>query len=315
MSTKTIFLFSGQGSHYYQMGKELFDEEKVFKEWMLKGNELFFSKTGIDLIEELYYKGYKKSDVFNRTLLTHPAIFLFEYALAQVLMQRSVMPDYVLGTSLGEFAAAAVAGVMSFEDAFSAVVMQAESLENYCAKGGMLAVLEPVSLYQEKLSQMLVELSGVNFANHFVVSGLEKHLTMAEDYLKKQGVFTQKLAVSQAFHSSNIDSARDVYLTAIKELTFKQARIPWISCCKNQVLMTAETIYLWEFARLPILFQQAIQNLEAKGSYLYLDLGPSGTLANFVKYNLSSTSSSQVLPLCTLFGSQLCKLESVVEAL
>lgn len=311
MNKPTIFLFSGQGTHYYQMGREFFEKEKTFKKWMLIGNDLFYRTTGIDLLKELYDENHKISELFNKTLLTHSAIFLFEYALSQVLLEKGIFPDYVLGASLGEFVAAAVSEALSFEAALLAVIRQAESLEQYCPNGGMLAILGPVELYQEKPIAALSELAGVNFSKHFVVSGKQKDLAAIEFFLKEKGVVAQSLAVSHGFHSSYIDAAKNIYLEKIKDLSLNKLKVPWISCSKAQTLSAITKEHLWDVVRQPILFQKTIQQLEAIGNYTYLDLGTSGTLATFVKYNLLPPSGSQVMPLLTPFGSHLHKLELI----
>lgn len=116
MSRPIIFMFSGQGSHYYQMGRELYENNPVFKTWILKIGKLVQKLIGQSIVNLLYYDGFKKSDVFNRTLYTHPSIFMVEYALSQVLLDKGIVPDGVLGASLGEFTSAAFTGVMSLED-------------------------------------------------------------------------------------------------------------------------------------------------------------------------------------------------------
>src|SRR5688572_9620134 len=115
MTKPIVFMFSGQGSHYYQMGRELFEQQPIFRHWMQLADSIYQELTGLSIIHELYENGHKKSEPFVRTLLTHPAIFSIEYALGQIILEQGIIPDYVLGTSLGEFAAAVFAGVMTFE--------------------------------------------------------------------------------------------------------------------------------------------------------------------------------------------------------
>ncbi|MGA1876364.1 MAG: acyltransferase domain-containing protein, partial [bacterium] len=129
MSDQVVFLFSGQGSHYYQMGRELYERHPGFRKWMLMGDGLASDLIGLSVLEQLYNDPFRKSDRFDRTLYTHPAIFLVEYALARTVMDMGIEPTHVLDSSLGGFAAAAVAGVLSFEEALTAVVEQAKVLE------------------------------------------------------------------------------------------------------------------------------------------------------------------------------------------
>lgn len=88
-----VFLFSGQGSHYYQMGRALFEEEFYFRAWMEKGERLAQARFGLSILEKLYAPNRKKSNRFDRTRFSHPAIFLVEYSLAQTLIEQGLEPD------------------------------------------------------------------------------------------------------------------------------------------------------------------------------------------------------------------------------
>src|SRR5262245_6272077 len=134
-------MFSGQGSHYLQMGRALFDDNRIFRDWMMRLDDFVRQSSGTSVIETLYSDRHKAGDSFDRTLLTHPAIFMVEYSLAQTLIDLGVQPDMVLGVSVGTFAAATVAGFLGVENALTAVMRQASALEENCEAGGMTAVL------------------------------------------------------------------------------------------------------------------------------------------------------------------------------
>ena len=127
-SKPVIFMFPGQGSHYYHMGRELFEKQPYFRAWMLKGDRLVQERLGCSVLEHLYGLENKKTTPFTRTLLTYPAVFLVQYSLAQTLLEQGLEPDYVLGVSMGSFAALAVAGVLSYEEALLAAIEQAVRL-------------------------------------------------------------------------------------------------------------------------------------------------------------------------------------------
>jgi len=317
MHQSVVFMFSGQGSHYYQMGQELFEQNSVFRKWMLKGDKIVSDILGVSILKEYVYNScYKKSDQFSRTLYTHPAIFLVEYALAMVVTDMGIVPEYVLDTSLGGFAAAVTADVLPFETALTAVIKQAEALEVSCPQAGMMAILHSPNLYFENfLLNGNLELAAINFPSHFVVAGKPRALSNIQAFLKEKEISYQLLAVSQGFHSSLIDPAAAGYINFLNTLTLNEPRVLFTSCSQANILPSIPQNYFWEIIRLPIQFQKTVQILEESGSYIYLDLGPSGTLATFVKYNLDNQSRSKSLSILTPFGQDVRNLEKLKDVM
>lgn len=311
-----VFMFAGQGAHYYQMGQALFEQEPIFKQWLEAADRIYQNLTGLSIIHTLYYENNKKTDSFARTLLTHPAILMVEYALGQVLLAYGIQPDYVLGTSLGEFTAAVFAGMMSFETALLAVIKQAQILEMKCPPGSMLAILAPADLYQNDIFLgKRITLAADNFHSHFVVSGEPHHLTLLEQYLTSQTISFQRLAVSHAFHSPLIDQGATEYCHFASQQSISPPSLPFISCAYAQRLTFVSPSHWWDSIRLPIQFQATLKHLEDKNHYHYVDVGPSGTLATMVKYNLSADSTSRPYPLLTPFSSDIKNLKKVIECL
>jgi len=312
MNKPVIFMFSGQGSHYLKMGFEMFERHPTFKKWMLDLNEIASDTLGKSVLDKLYNKTKSKKDLFDQTLYSHPAIFMVEYALAQVLLEDGIEPDYVLGTSMGEFASAAVAGVMNYEELLIALIKQAEVLEKHCQPGGMTAILHSSALFNET-PQLFnnSELASQNFHSHFLVSGKRDSLKHIEKWLRDKNITHQTLPVSIGFHSPLIEPAAPIYADFLRQKTYQPPTIPFISCAEAGILTSLSQNYLWEVIRKPILFQQTIQALEKKQAYTYLDIGPAGTLANFVKYNLAKDSQSKSFPILTPFGQSLPNLEKV----
>ena len=304
MGKPIIFLFPGQGCQYYQMGRELFNQPSTFRKWMLKCDIIVRDLLGFSLTAQLYDESRKISESFDDIRLSHPAIFSFEYALAQELMARGIEPNYVLGASLGEYTAATIAGIIDFEEALTATIGQAKIIDEKCAPGSMIAILDHYQLY-ETIAEIShhSELAAIHFDNHFVVSTARKHKKTIEDALRSRDIISQPLTVSYGFHSSNIDDAYSSLQDLFSKLTLKPAKINLISCentrCTNQISFD----HLWKVARNPIMFQKTIQLVENSGRYNYIDIGPSGTLANFVKYNLTNKSTSRIFAAVTPFNA------------
>jgi acyl transferase domain-containing protein len=295
-------MFSGQGSHYFQMGRELFENDQTFHDWMVWLDDIPRRLSGKSVIEVLYSDLYGKGDPFDRTLLTHPAIFMVEYSLAKTLMDAGVQPDMVLGVSLGSFVAAAVAGFIGLEDALTSVVRQAMAFEEYCEPGGMTAVLSDPALFTAQFLSDRCELAAVNFSSHFVISARCAELAEIEATLDEQNVGYQRLPVAFPFHSHWIDKARTPFVSFMRSITCKQGRLPLACCDHTAVLSDLPKDYFWNVARRPIRFRETTARLEQQGARRYVDVGPAGTLATFLKYGLPPTSKSKVHAILTPFG-------------
>jgi bacillaene synthase trans-acting acyltransferase len=300
MSAKTVFMFAGQGSQYHQMGKQLFELNVVFREWMIRLDNLAQKISGRRVIDAIYSSS--KSEVFDRTLFTHPAIFMLEYSLAQCLIHEGVKPDLMLGASLGSFAAATVGGYIEVEDAMAAVIEQAAAFEASCERGGMVAVLADPSLYNEDFLHERSEMAGVNFSSHFAVSATQTALDAIESALKLRGLTHQRLAVSFAFHSRWIESARERFTSFMRSLSLGKGALPLVCCEQAATLMDLPHDFFWRVVRRPIRFQEAVAYLEQQGRHRYIDVGPSGTLATFVKYGLPKGSESTAHAILTPYG-------------
>lgn len=314
MKLPLIAMFSGQGSQYYQMGRGLFATNKTFKSWMLKADSICHDLIGESIIDHLYNETNKASQPFTKTTLTHPAIFMVEHALLQVLYDNDIYPNVVLGGSMGEFTSAVAAKALSFETALVAVIHQAKFVDEYCQEAGMLAILADPTIYQEEQQvNQITELAAINFSSHFIVSGTKPNLEAVASYLKTKQIATQLLPISRGFHSTYIDPAAEYFLGYANKLKLIDPSIPSISCVTADKLTRLQPQYFWDIIRCPIQFQKAIEYLEKQQPYLYLDLGPSGTLATFVKYIITPTSQSKFLAMLTPFDQQNRGVEKVLE--
>lgn len=316
MDLSIVFMFSGQGSQYYQMGKELFQHNAVFRRWMLTLDEIVREFIGESVIGHLYDEKRRMSEPFDRVVYSYPAVFMVEYSLAQTLLQRGIEPDYVLGTSMGEFVSAALAGVTKTEESLKILVKQAECLETCCEAGGMLAIIHDVTLFNEvPLIRDNSELASVNYDSHFVISGGKQPLNDIGRYLKDNDILCQALPVAYGFHSSWIDAAAPVFKKYLREIPSRKPRIPFLSCLHGTFLQDISGDYFWDVVRKPILFPKAILELEDKGKCIYLDLGPGGTFANFAKRNLAAGSPSESYAIMTPFHQERKNLGKILQLL
>ena len=244
---------------------------------------------GLSVLEEVYSPSRTKMEAFSNILLSAPALYMTEYALAQELFSRGVAPDYVLGSSMGSFAAATVAGFLNMEDALTAVLGQAQVFHSHCEEGGMLAVLADPKLYRERMVSDNCELAASDVPSHFVISGSASRLSRVAVYLSGMQIPFQELPVTHAFHSRWIDSAKDAYQRKVSRLPVRaSATVPLICCATATRLHALPDNYFWRTARDPIRFGTAIRSIASAGPLHYIDAGPAGSLATSVKHVLPS---------------------------
>lgn len=277
-AVKNAFVFSGQGSQYFQMGRHFYDRNPVFRSEMLIMDQWVTQLTGRSVVRALYAGARSRVDIFDETILTHPAIFMVEYALARAVIVAGVKPQLTLGVSLGAFAAAAVSGFVDAKTALTAVISQASTCEAYCPPGGMIVVLADMAHYDRELSSLAV-LAAVNSRSHFVLSALRESCDTIEGILRNREVAFARLPISYAFHSQWIDAARQPYETFLRSFSSKAGEVPMMCSAQAAILIRIPQNYFWYVARQPILFREAVAGIAPGDRYRFIDLGPAGSLA------------------------------------
>ncbi|GAA2614035.1 ACP S-malonyltransferase [Streptomyces axinellae] len=295
VANPTVFMFAGQGSQFYGMGRELRTAHPVF-EHTLRSLDTMFADAGLPgQLDELYRTDRSPRDSFDRFAHTHPAILMVELGLLDVLLAEGITPDCVLGTSLGEYAAATAAGVLDREDLTRAVTAQVRLTEDLCPPGGMLAVLADATRFDPEQPRWRgLELAAVNYARHFVVSGAPDALDAAERALSAEGTACQRLPVRYAFHSAQVDAVAEPYRRMMADIPLSAPKVDLVSCATGAVTDEVTPEHMWNTVRGPIRFQDAVRTLEARHDGVrYIDLGPSPTLANFAVQSFSTGSGAR----------------------
>lgn len=315
MKRKIAFLFSGQGSQYYQMGRGLYEQNLAFRSCIDRMDRVAQDMLGMSVLQALYGAN-GKADRFDDIRLTHPAIFMVEFALARSVMELGIEPDTTLGASLGTFAAMAAAGCVPADEALAMVIRQAMAVERHCPKGGMIAVLGAPALYEESsFLQARSVIAGRNFSSHFVLSAPENNLGAIENFLTRAGVTYHPLPVQYPFHAPWLDPMRDELISACGTGPLRLSRTPVVCCASGAVLQEIPGDYFWRVARDEIGFTRAITHMEQSGPFDYLDLGPSGTLVTFLKYLLPKHSNSRSFAVMTPYGRDAELLASAATQL
>jgi bacillaene synthase trans-acting acyltransferase len=308
-----VMMFSGLGSQTSQMGRDLFERNETFRAWMLHLDEISGPIVGHSVLSCLYGAPRDDGQPLQALGDSGIAIYMVELATAWTLRASGIEPDCVLAVSMGFFAAATVAGCMEPEEAITVLTVQARAFEAHCPKGGMLAILAPVALYQDPCVAPFCEVAAVNSPSHFVVAADEEGLRIVENYLRERKVPYQRLLGGYGFHSHWIDGAR----LPLEKLSLavsgrRPTRIPIVCCARADRLVQLTPDCFWRIARDPIRLHDTIALLEDQGPNFYIDAGPSGSLATVLKGALPPHSRSLVLPTLTPFHNDAGNLEKII---
>jgi bacillaene synthase trans-acting acyltransferase len=309
MDKKNVFMFSGQGSQYYRMGKELYENHKIFKYWMDTCNEIVAPLIQTSLTEIIYDKD-KKGEAFDRVLYTNPSLLSIQYSMFHVLKDMGIHPDFLMGYSLGEITASMVSEVMTLEDGLSLSVDMARLVEEKTPQATMLAIMAEKQIIADDPGFFTdCWLIATNFSGSFVMCGLPDDIKLLQNMLREKGITTQLLPVNYGFHTPLIDDLENQFKQRVKEINLSVAKIPIISSKESGVINELTYDYFWEIIRYPVNFERTVKNTIKNKDYVFIDLGPSGSLATSVKYILDSNSGSVPLQILNQYGKNLDALE------
>lgn len=307
-------MFSGQGSQYFNMGKELYENNPRFRLWMNHCDEIARSYLDTSLID-IIYQSRSKNEQFDRILHTNPALLCVQYSLARLLMELGLKPDFLLGYSLGEFTASVIAGAVPLDDAIQFTINFARLLEKESPLASMLAIIDSEKIIDrdpEVFEGCFV--TGRNFNRNFVISGLFENIGHTQKLLDEKQIIHQKLPVNYAFHTDLMEPLKESFMAIAKKMSYSPIKIPIISSLKEQIQFVDEN-YLWNVIRYPVEFEGSISNMQTRGDYIFIDVGPSGTLATFIKYILPDESSSLYFETINQFGKNLLSMEKLTSGI
>lgn len=279
---RIAFLFSGQGSQYFGMGRELYETEPVFREVFDTCDRLLTPHLGAALAELTLYGDDQA--VINQTRVTQPALVTLELALAALWQSWGVTPTVVMGHSVGEIAAAMHAGVMDLPTGLGLISERARLMQE-TERGAMLAVVAPEERVLALIEGTGLDVAAVNSPEATVVSGAPDAVDALAARLKEQGVRCRRLSVSHAFHSRLLDPAMPRLADSLDAFEFRAPELPVISNVTGSLAdaATYDADYWCRHARRPVRFHDGVRQLAALDIDVCLEIGPDRTLVNLVR--------------------------------
>lgn len=278
---KIVFMCTGSGVQYVEMCKGLYDRIPYFKEMIDKGFSQLKEVTGIEFSKIIYPDQITEEflNIINQNEYTQPLIFIFEFAIAKLLMKWGISPDYMIGHSTGEYVSACISGVFSYEQGLSLVVKRAK-LMSMSDEGSMLSI----ELGASELHQFLTKessIAAINSPNSCVVSGTIKAIDQLQENLQKENIPNSRLRISLGAHSFLMDNILDSFSVELKKVSFSEPKIPFISNLTGKFIKTEEacSIDYWvNHLRHTVQFSEGLINLLQEPETVFIEIGPSNAL-------------------------------------
>ena len=288
---KIAFLFTGQGSQYLKMAKALYDSNPVFRNYLNKCSSLFEKEIGVDVTGLLYEK---EEDIVS-TERAQAIIFSVGYSLGKMLLDADVTPKAMLGHSIGEWIAAALAEVVTLEEAVKIVSARGTIMKKCNGKGTMVAVfvsdrakLDPI------VEKNKVFYSAFNIS-HIVVGGEKSKIKSFLENLQKEGLMYKELPVASAFHTPIFDEAAKEFGEALKNVEFKEPKIPIVGNVTGEFVENYSIDYWTDHLIKPVRFEEDVEKILEDKIDVGIECGGNAALLNMVKSKYSDFTGIPLL--------------------
>jgi acyl transferase domain-containing protein len=286
---RIAFLYTGQGAQYLGMGRELYAAQAVFRESFDRCAALIGTVNGRPLTDVLFEVDAPAAAV-DETGVAQPALFAIEIALTDLLRSWGVEPSVVLGHSVGGYAAACTAGIMTVEDAAVLIAARGRLMQALPAGGGMAAVFATEDVVRAAIAAHAHELSiaAINGDDSIVISGAAPALDAVLNDFGTRGVRAQRLRVSHAFHSPLMAPVRAEFARVASRATYSAPRLACISDHTGQVLNAGDVTAEYWTAHLsdPVRFAAALDTAYGRGCRVFVEIGPTPTLSTLGRRRL-----------------------------
>ncbi len=295
---KTLFVFSGQGGQWLGMGRDLIEQEPVFRETIDQIDKEIQSRFSWSLLTEL--QADASTSRLDDVEIIQPAIFAVQVGLAALWKSWGVKADVVAGHSMGEVAGAYVAGVLTLEDAIQVICIRSQQLQSLKGKGAMLATeltkeqaLETLQGHEEEIS-----IAAINGPTSTVLSGDPARLEKVMKKLEAENLFCRWVKVDVASHSPQINGITPEVLASLKNLSPQPAAIPFFSTVSASINMglDMEADYWVQNLRKPVLLSDTVTQLLKEGYNNFIELGPHPILLSSIQQSIQANDNITMLP-------------------
>ena len=300
---KVVMAFPGQGAQYVRMAHDLYEREAGFRTCIENSFDLLEPQLRDALLECLYIAAdagdkevERAREQLQQTQLAQLALFIVEYALAQMWMKWGVQPQAMIGHSIGEYVAACLADVFSLEEALRVVSIRG-ALMQQLPPGAMLAVNLPQDKAQEYLLPPL-SMAAVNGPRQCVISGPTMHIEQLQRSLEQKDIVSQRLRTSHAFHSSMIESIQQKFGEELRRITLRPPQIPYVSNVTGDWIKAEEATsreYWVRHMRETVHFGCGLETLLKQPDSILLEVGPGQTLGALGRHQLNGNNGTLVL--------------------
>jgi acyl transferase domain-containing protein len=285
-----VFLFSGQGSQYRGMARQLYATQPLVRRVLDCCDEILRPLLDVSLCELLFAGAHDRR--LDQTLYTQPALFSVEFALAELWRSWGVVPRAVLGHGVGEYVGACVAGVFGLEDGLR-LIAERSRLMQALPGGKMVAVFAAESRVRDAISACGndVPIAAVNGAANVVIAGPHEPLRTVVARLEAEGVGTRELNVSHAFHSPMMEPMLSPFTDAARRLSYVAPRIDFVSNVTGRLHAQPPAAEYWvKHVREPVRFADGIDTLARRGDRIFVEIGPGSTLLGMAGRHLADLS-------------------------
>lgn len=293
---KVVFVFPGQGSQWVGMGRQLLAEEQVFREALETCEPLILQEAGFSILRQL--DANDAAAEHPSIAVVQPLLFAIEIALASLWRSWGIEPDCVVGHSMGEVAAAHIAGMLSLEDAVKIICRRSRLLQRITGQGAMALVELPLADAETAIAGLESELgiASSNGPRSTVLAGNPNALDQVLANLERQGVFCRRVKVDVASHSPQVEPLRQDLLAALRDLQPRSGKIPLYSTVSEASLQGPEltAAYWFDNLRKPVRFTQVTRQLLLNGHGAFIEMSPHPILLPSIEETIAASGKSGV---------------------